>query len=1223
VEDQDLAMPVRIESHAEPIPGYRLLERLGGGGFGEVWKAEAPGGLLKAVKFVYGDLQCAGDEGLRAEQELKAMSRVKTVRHPYILSLERYDIIDGQLIIVMELADRNLWDRYRECRAEGLPGIPREELLGYMEETAEALDLMNTEYQLQHLDIKPQNIFLIHNHVKVADFGLVKDLEGMVASVTGGVTPVYAAPETFDGYVSRFCDQYSLAIVYQELLTGVRAFAGNNVRQLIMQHLQGVPNLSSLSASDREVIARALAKKPEERHACCRDMIKGLRGGDPPASVNGRGAKAADLKAAPARVLPPRPLTGNETMVRGQIAAEARGPVLPGELAPAALDALGLAPESTPRSTTHVIRAQPLAGKQGGNESAQVAARANATPPEDLADAVKDGVLFPALLIGLGQCGLEVLQRLRADIHDRFGSLDALPHVRWFYVDTDAEALRLARRGSARSALNPSETLLAPLNRPSHYLKARDGRDGRPRLDAWFDPQILYRIPRTQLTTGLRVLGRLAFCDNHAAIVRRLHAELEACSAAEALACAAGTTHLKVRRRRPRVYVAAGLAGGTGGGMFIDMAYVARDLLSQLGYSEQDVVGLFVLPAADQKSGRTMALGNACAALTELSHFSDSDQAFTARYGEKEAPLRDSAAPYNRCIMLPLPKEGDVDTGEPVARAADLMFRELFSPLGQVADQRRAELAPSRRVRCPSCQAFGLFRFTFPQKSLIRRGARALCQQLVQRWMSKDGTPVQEMVQAWVHEQWTGQELSAESYIVGLQEGCARVLGRTPESLFSELIEPVLAGDPHAEGGRDGKARQAPPAISPEATIDMLKQLEQLVGLPVPETINHQPSQLAEVLREVSVALVGQWGQRLTDLVGHLIEEPEYRLAGAEEAIRRLVERIEKCLQHHEPLGKELTKRAADAYARIQALLRGWNQLAAKARTAAAAELAELLRGYPKWRYQGMVLQNVARAYVSLRGNLSDQLREVNFCRVRLGELLTAFADEPSRSLDPDAESSSSTTVRHLFPNGCQSLDQALHDFLGNVTPEEFHQLDHDVQARIRQDFQTLVHICLTSANLLKNVEAAMHDVAASKVEARLARTDVAELFLAQYADEQMAADQLANAFDEAAPDLVGARPGQNLTELCILAVPAGPAGERVQSLLRQALPEVSWIAATGADDMAIYREVPQLPIADLELVGPAGQEAYQQMTSVEHFTPHSRTDIAFTRSQESGVRDQ
>src|SRR5437588_4826564 len=270
-------MAVRIESHAEPIPGYRLIERLGGGGFGEVWKAEAPGGLHKAIKFVFGDLRGAGDAGQRAEQELKALSRVKTVRHPYILSLERYDIVDGQLMIVMELADRNLWDRFRECRAQGLPGIPRAELLRYVQEAAEALDLMNIEHQLQHLDIKPQNLFLVHNHAKVADFGLVKDLEGMMASVTGGVTPVYAAPETFDGWVSRFCDQYSLAIVYQELLTGQRPFNGTNVRQLIMQHLQAAPNLASLPLGDQSVVSRALSKNPDHRYPSCRDFLRALK----------------------------------------------------------------------------------------------------------------------------------------------------------------------------------------------------------------------------------------------------------------------------------------------------------------------------------------------------------------------------------------------------------------------------------------------------------------------------------------------------------------------------------------------------------------------------------------------------------------------------------------------------------------------------------------------------------------------------------------------------------------------------------------------------------------------------------------------------------------------------------------------------------------------------------------------------------------------------------
>lgn len=228
-------MAFRVEANAEPIPGYRLIERLGGGGFGEVWRTVAPGGMHKAIKFVFGDLGSSDD--VRAKQELKAMERVKQVRHPYILSLERYEVIDGQLMVVMELADRSLWDRYKDCRAQGLPGVPRDELLRYMEEAAEALDLMNQEYNLQHLDIKPQNLFLVHSHVKVADFGLVKDMEGSQASITGGITPVYASPETFDGTVSRFSDQYSLAIVYQELLVGIRPFNGTNVRQLVMQHI--------------------------------------------------------------------------------------------------------------------------------------------------------------------------------------------------------------------------------------------------------------------------------------------------------------------------------------------------------------------------------------------------------------------------------------------------------------------------------------------------------------------------------------------------------------------------------------------------------------------------------------------------------------------------------------------------------------------------------------------------------------------------------------------------------------------------------------------------------------------------------------------------------------------------------------------------------------------------------------------------------------------------
>jgi eukaryotic-like serine/threonine-protein kinase len=259
-------MSGRLVKDYEPLPGYRLIERLGRGGFGEVWKVEAPGQLFKAMKFVFGNLDSQDEsDGRPAEQELKALNRVKAIRHPYILSLERIDIIDGQLLIVMELADKSIWDKFREYRQLKMVGIPRDELLMYLTETAEALDLMNDDHHIQHLDVKPQNLFLIGKHVKVADFGLAKAFEGGRGTITGGVTPVYAAPETFEGYVSRFTDQYSLAICFQELLTGTRPFNGSNTKQLLMQHLNGVPDLNSLPPGDRPIIARALSKKPDDR----------------------------------------------------------------------------------------------------------------------------------------------------------------------------------------------------------------------------------------------------------------------------------------------------------------------------------------------------------------------------------------------------------------------------------------------------------------------------------------------------------------------------------------------------------------------------------------------------------------------------------------------------------------------------------------------------------------------------------------------------------------------------------------------------------------------------------------------------------------------------------------------------------------------------------------------------------------------------------------------
>lgn len=280
--DQDVAIvtpppPRPREPGSQPIPGYRLLEPLGRGGFGEVWKCEAPGGLFKAVKFV----PCPPEEqNSPANQEQQALQLVKAIRHPFILSLERVEIVEGMLVIVMELADKSLYSLFGDYQARNLPGIPREELLGYLLEVAEALDWMNFGHNLQHLDIKPHNLFLVSNHVKVADFGLVDRLTDVEKTHPtqrqGGVTPLYAAPELLRGTVSRHCDQYSLAIVYQQLLTGTVPFWCQNMYQLMMLHMTAEPNLTPLPKTDRPIIARALSKQANDRFPSCLDFLQAL-----------------------------------------------------------------------------------------------------------------------------------------------------------------------------------------------------------------------------------------------------------------------------------------------------------------------------------------------------------------------------------------------------------------------------------------------------------------------------------------------------------------------------------------------------------------------------------------------------------------------------------------------------------------------------------------------------------------------------------------------------------------------------------------------------------------------------------------------------------------------------------------------------------------------------------------------------------------------------------
>ena len=301
----------------EPLPGYVLLHPLGRGGFGEVWKCQAPGGLLKAIKFVKG----SRGEDRQLRQEYEAFEQVKAIRHPFLLCLERVEIVGDELVMVMGLADRHIGERFLECRTAGLAGIPREELLAYLREAAEALDVIGAQYGLQHLDVKPANLFLTAGHLQVGDYGLVSKLDGGAGGGQNrGLTPKYAAPEVLRGLVHTQSDQYSLALVYYEMLTGAFPFAGRTAQQMMMQHIAAEPDLASLPPADRGPVAKALAKSPDRRFPSCLEFIDAFNPSD---SKSARRSATLRFPTAPTNRPPAETtVTNHRSEIRSVVSTE-------------------------------------------------------------------------------------------------------------------------------------------------------------------------------------------------------------------------------------------------------------------------------------------------------------------------------------------------------------------------------------------------------------------------------------------------------------------------------------------------------------------------------------------------------------------------------------------------------------------------------------------------------------------------------------------------------------------------------------------------------------------------------------------------------------------------------------------------------------------------------------------------------------------------------------
>lgn len=671
-----VALAARQGWHAEVIAGYQLVERIGSGGYGEVWRAVGPGGLPKAVKIMHGRF-----DGREADTELRSLLRMRELRHPFLLNIERIEVVENRLIIVTELTDHSLEDVFVQRQHEGHKGLPRETLLRYLRDVADALDFLCQRHGLQHLDVKPANLLLQGDHVKVADFGLIKDLKGDKASLVGGFTPLYAAPELFAGGPSEQSDQYGLAIVYQVLLTGVPPFAGRNAAQLMSQHLSSPPNLASLAPSDRPAVARALSKNPRARFQSCRQFIDRL-------TQRSSGAARSAAVAAPAPIpsgLEPAPAADGAAT-----GCEAAGP--------------GRAP------------------------AADSAASPAGTVPLPPAVLPSEGATFgPTLFIGLGGLGGKVLANLRRRLSERFGAQAELPALPLLLIDTDSRNINAIRE---KGALRDEETFAIPLRDPQYYRF----QSGRKVLD-WLSRRWLFNIPRSRQVENIRPLGRLAVSDHCDALGRRLRTMLAEAAGEPAAQSTAAATGLPFTAGPAVIYFVASLNGGTGSGAVLDVAYLLRAMAAELGVEAPTFNALFLHATSSRDRRSDIQAANAVACLNELRHFN------TAGLGYPGDPACNLPAcdhgPFDQTYVVSLGEGlGESQYRDETQLIAEYLVRGTATPARAFVDACRRSQRDSRLHASAGLELRTLRLLSADPRSRIppQPDALALCYTVLRRW---------------------------------------------------------------------------------------------------------------------------------------------------------------------------------------------------------------------------------------------------------------------------------------------------------------------------------------------------------------------------------------------------------------------------------------------------------------------------------------------------------
>jgi serine/threonine protein kinase len=277
---------------------YRLLEVIGDGGMGRVFRAEQlTTGRTVALKLLHSQFCGVAEVVQRFEREAEV---TRQLSHPHIVKVVEFGEWEGRLYLATEfLAGRSLASLLDSNRGKDGGRLSVARTIAVMGPVLDALEYAHRR-GVVHRDLKPENIMVVparrpfsRERIKLLDFGIAKladdDADPKAPKLTqlGLIlgTPGYMSPEQAAGQkADARSDLYACGVLLYEMLAGCRPFEGDNLQVLAM-HLNAVPKPlreigrgTSISPEVEAVVTRALAKQPAERFQSARELRRALGG---------------------------------------------------------------------------------------------------------------------------------------------------------------------------------------------------------------------------------------------------------------------------------------------------------------------------------------------------------------------------------------------------------------------------------------------------------------------------------------------------------------------------------------------------------------------------------------------------------------------------------------------------------------------------------------------------------------------------------------------------------------------------------------------------------------------------------------------------------------------------------------------------------------------------------------------------------------------------------